>query len=463
MLVRRSLLAVFASGWCASLLPVGCDKSSEPSASADAGGDAAGAGSGATGGWGAAPSGGAPPTGGIGGSGGATPDAGMWQPAGDPGWHTPAWACGGISVATNPVHGAPPLEWEPCGSGLPGCLRLLVPWQASIQRIQQARVGRTSPTTIVTLSFSRDTEHFDTEHFKAVYEDGAPKVVWRYQPGLAPEGCSMTTPEWTPNHLCVSTTEVFDGAVTVGRQFLLPPTSSGPPLASWTSTATFPSGCSTELLGADDSAGSGWVRDLVSGNEYPLEASPGIAWPPVIHEDIALFRRWWGDGTYIRLDAWLWKRPNATAPLVEAPDGEMVYDVQTDGATLVWVQTKSESVLDRAPGELWTSPFSKTSSALQPSKRRTTPAISVALSMKRVGSGYYALIEQPLPAGNENWKLHVYRLSDARHWQVALPGALRPVEVVHVDAEEVWVRAHTMKVADMTLIRRRIDQLGPGD
>ncbi len=296
-----------------------------------------------------------------------------------------------------------------------------------------------------------------------MYENGVPKVVWRYQPGLAPVGCSMWPPAWTAQHTCIVTRETFDGGATTGRQFLLPSGDFGAPLASWTSSATFVEGCSADLLGSGDASGAGWVRDLVSGNEYPLEASPGVAWPPVIYEDVALFRRWWGDGTYVRLDAWLWKRPNVMEPLIEAPDGEMVYDVRTDGSTLVWVQAKSESVLDRAPGELWTSPFSKTSTSLQPSKRRTTPSLTVAQTQKAVGGGYYALIEQPFPEGNENWKLHLYRLSDARHWQVELPGAMRPVEVVHVDEEEVWVQAHTMKIADMTLIRQRIDQLGPGD
>jgi hypothetical protein len=153
--------------------------------------------------------------------------------------------------------------------------------------------------------------------------------------------------------------------------------------------------------------------------------------------------------------------------LVEPPQGEMIYDIRSDGEILAWIQVQTTK-LDRAPGTLWTSPFAKTTAELRPTKRRTTPALGTNPDTMGIGGGYYALIEAPVESGDEGWQAHLYRLSDARHWQLGLPeDATRAVEVVHVDAQEIWVKVNTTGTGyaynDVTLVRQRIADLGPGD
>lgn len=86
-------------------------------------------------------------------------------------------------------------------------------------------------------------------------------------------------------------------------------------------------------------------------------------------------------------------------------------------------------------------------------------APSVVASMKAVGDGWYALVEQPV--GSQARFLHVYRLADAHHWQVATPADIRPTDVVHVDADEVWFTGMSLNEAYVTVIRQQLPALGP--
>ncbi len=160
------------------------------------------------------------------------------------------------------------------------------------------------------------------------------------------------------------------------------------------------------------------------------------------------------------VDGSIWKPPNTTEKLVN-PGSELVYDIRSDGNTLAWVQAQSKDPLTRAAGDLWTSPFATTAAGIKPEKRRPVPAISIVPTMKGMGDGWYALVEQPI--GSKDRYLHVYRLTDVRHWKVQTPADVRPTNVVYIDGEEVWYTGTTMNDSYNTLVRQQLSALGPGD
>jgi hypothetical protein len=124
--------------------------------------------------------------------------------------------------------------------------------------------------------------------------------------------------------------------------------------------------------------------------------------------------------------------------------------------------------------DLWTSPFTEDAAAVVPTKRRAIPKSGAYLDAHGIGGGFYAMLEQE-STGRPS-ALHVYRLSDARHWAISgladsWPGAqvpagseTWPVSILHLDEEEVWFTGwseygHQQKA----IVRQRLDALGPGD
>jgi hypothetical protein len=94
-------------------------------------------------------------------------------------------------------------------------------------------------------------------------------------------------------------------------------------------------------------------------------------------------------------------------------------------------------------------------------QRRSVPSVSLVPQYKIVNQGHYAIVEQP--AESPERYLHVYRLSDARHSLVPSPADVRPADLVYIDGEEVWFIGTTLNNAKSTIIRQRLDALGPGD
>ncbi len=60
-------------------------------------------------------------------------------------------------------------------------------------------------------------------------------------------------------------------------------------------------------------------------------------------------------------------------------------------------------------------------------------------------------------------KLHVYRLSDARHWEVPPPPGLVNSTVLYIDGKEVWYLARLSNGLNQTVARQKLDALGLGD
>lgn len=409
-------------------------------------GAVAGAGSGGTGGTG---------TGGLAGLGG------MWQQPGDPGWKPVPWQPAGCDAeyATNVANAAPPLIWADCG--LPGCTRLVPIWSPKVGDVYAWPI-QAPPQVYRSGSLLRFSLHFmygktvnDLDQRKIIYDENWKALaVWRGKE------CGGNVLQWTGKHVCTALGGINGqmAQVTLSLSDL-----TGPPLAKYDEgKVTIPLGCTEDLFASSSGGGTQHVRDLVSGIEYMLAPPTGgieLGDQRLIGE-YALIPRIASGSNGPLIDGWIWKRPNVLEKLVD-PGNEVIYDIRSDGKTLVWVQTQSKDILESAPGELWTSGFATTAAGIQAQKRRPVPASSLAASMKGVGDGWYALVEQPV--GSDDRFLHVYRLSDARHWVVPTPADVRPTDIVHIDSQEVWFTGMTATDSYSTVVRQKLSALGPGD
>jgi hypothetical protein len=390
-------------------------------------------------------------SGGAAGTGGSTGDASndAWQPAGDPGWKKVGWAttCE-MEVATKPTNAAPALQWTECGAG---CKRLVPNWpNESGIPLQGAQLFKDGDSLRLSIHM-----RFVDDRRKAVFDENSePVVAWRS--GSA-NPCGGNLLQWTAKHVCFAVGNATDPMY---QAFLSANDLDGAPLALYATQQLVPLGCNEELFVGSSYGGIPYLRDLDSGLERWIQfpnAMPSFAIPSGPN---AFFVLMGVEQSHEKLTGWVWKRPDTLEQLVDA-GSEMVYDIRSDGNTLVWVQTASASSLDPATGTLWTSPFATSASEVEATQRRSVPALTIVPQYKVVGQGYYALVEQPV--GSAERYLHVYRLSDARHWKVPTLPDVRPADLIYIDAEEVWFIGTTLNDANSTIIRQKLDALGPGD
>lgn len=381
---------------------------------------------------------------GSGGSAGAMPDGG------DPGWKPVGWTpsdC--MYVATTPADAVPDLVWTDCGAG---CARLLPNWpNKSGVPLQAAQVFKSGGT----LRLGLHLWYGELGQWrKAIYDENMkPVVAWR---GDATR-CGANLLQWTPKHVCPSIGMGLDPTL---QAFLSPGDLTGNPIALYATQAFVPLSCNEDLFIGSSSGGIPYLRDLNAGFERWIQFPNAHAVDPALSGPNAFFVVMGFEQGYEKLTGWVWKRPDTLEQLVDA-SSEMVYDIRSDGNTLVWVQTTSASSFDAAPGTLWTSPFATSASDVHATMRRSVPALTIVPQYKVVGEGYYAFIEQPI--GSPERSLHIYRLSDARHWQLPVIPHVRPASLVYIDAEEVWLLGTTLNDAISTIIRQKLDALGPGD
>ena len=387
----------------------------------------------------------------TGGAGGSTSDASndAWQPAGDPGWKKVPWAttCE-LEVATKPENAVPVLVWTDCGVG---CKRLVPNWLNEYGiPLQSAQLFKDGGTLRLGIHID-----FEKERRKAVYgEDFQPIAVWR---SYSSSGCVGNLLQWTQKHVCLA---VGTGLDPTYQAFLFLDDLAGTPLALYATQPFIPLSCNNQLFIGSSTGGIPYLRDLEAGLERWIQFPNAMAVDPSPSGPNAFFVLMGVEQNHEKLTGWVWKRPDTLEQLVDA-GSEMVYDIRSDGNTLVWVQTASASSLDPAAGTLWTSPFATSASEVEPTQRRSVPALTIVPQYKVVGQGHYALVEQPV--GSPERYLHVYRLSDARHWKVPTIPDVRPADLIYIDAEEVWFIGTTLNDAKSTIIRQKLDALGPGD
>ena len=382
--------------------------------------------------------------GGTDGAAGASPDAG------DPGWKPVQWGQGCLDVATKPADAVPELVWTDCGAG---CARLVPNWpNKSGVPLQTAQVFKSGTVLRVGLHLWYGELG---QWRKAIYDENMkPLVAWR-----GDDKCGGNLLQWTPKHVCLSVGPPLDPTI---EAYLSPGDLTGNPIAVYATQPFVPLSCNEELFIGSSLGGIPYLRDLGTNLARWIQFSQGQATDPVPVGPHAFFVLMGYDDKGEKVTGWVWKRPDTLEQLVDA-GSEMVYDIRGDGNTLVWVQTTSTSTFDVAPGTLWTSPFATSVSEVHGTARRAVPSISLAPSTKAASQGYYAFVEVSPAVSDYDRFLHVYRLSDAHHWKLpSIPDVL-PADVIFLDAEEVWYLGTTLNGARSTIIRQRLDALGPGD
>jgi hypothetical protein len=374
-----------------------------------------------------------------------------WQPMGDPGWTPVGWApdCA-LEVAGKPELALPELKWASC-EGTAGC-RLVVPsWYAKNQIYlgfaSGYRDGATSRLGIATGWGD------DSEWRSAVYDENwRPLVAWRG----ARAGCNGVSPRPAPAHICFISSNV-EGPAVAGLLSATQP--SAKPLRTFSTSAILNQDCSDDVEVNYDGSGKLWFYDVAAGKQQGLTLPSGQPMVAAVHGDAAYFSRWYSAGGEA-MDGWVWTPQGGAKMLVSVPQ-KFIADLRSDGSSLAWLQLDMTSLSHAAAGELWTSPQTLENASLQPKLLRAVPSSQASAPFKAIGGGFYALVEQHDDQSLR--KLHLYRLSDGRHWELPPPAGLLPSAIVWLTDQELLYRATLPSGAAHTLVRQDLTALGAGD
>lgn len=369
------------------------------------------------------------------------------EASGEAGWIPVSWkAPCNVEVALHPEFAVPKLTWGPCPGTSPGCEGIVVNWESSTS-LPMAAV--TAVAWNGGYRVGAQYTYPDSEYRDVVFDvDGTAIAAWRVN-GF----CVLVTPR-------VGSTNVWLGAQSVDGQGGITSAYVGAPYdkissAKQVAPVTFPG----QDFDSNDTAFSIQgltganiaIYDLAGGQVNMFGPPPGVGFK-VAHpvNDSALMQFY---PVFGKPEAWIWNRSTQlTEPLIQ-PMPEQVMDIRSDGATIVWVQVAPMNPGDEyyMQGNLWTSPFATIKASLKPTKRRSLPMVGGITGA--AGEGYYAMY-----GTTEDRKIHVYRLSDAQHWEFVPPMEVGDIrEISFVDSKYVWY---------WTIIgvyRQAIDALGPGD
>jgi hypothetical protein len=475
-----ALIVVSAALSGAALLQPGCG-STESTASVDGapdGGTQSGGSSGIRGSGGTSNAGGRGATGGSAGGGAVgglpqdAPSDGFWVPSGDPEWQPLSWVhCKGALGAKNPEHAAPPLVWVPCEENRPGCQRMLINWARANPpfRPQMLTLGDVYKSGAA-LRYGLFVGHEGgAENMLVLYDERhLPIAAWS-----GPSGCSPWFVQASSAHVCMSF-----GGVPPATIALLPAADLiGTPIKTLTTVADAPFGCNADLYAGGSLAKEIMIRDLQGGTEHLVRWPNSATFQPALHGDSAFVQRWTtvaapdGGGREV-IDGWLWLRTNTLIKLVD-PSPDILLDFRADGGTLAWVQSPTQDVYQPMATSLWTSPVATEPGKLVPRRVRDSAPAIIGTTNFALGGGYYAIIDG-IPNRNQS-KLHVYRLSDGKHWVVPdlpdlgfgnIPSGSRsvPSAILFLDSEEIWWVGMSQYVQQpRTIVRQRLDALGEGD
>ena len=347
-----------------------------------------------------------------------------------------------IEVASDPKLAQAPLTWEAC-PGIDGCEQVVVNWprgKLNTAPMVGPSVLRIGDTYRVGALISLE----DYEARAVVYDtDGTAMAVWRVVE------CSPSIPrvyasgfwfgaQWAPNP---------------STYFFAPYNGTGQPKAVNPTTLMSQGVNSSEDL---------FAIQLTNGltiNIYDrLKNTTSTFGPPVGLGNEAMWPS--GDAVFFlhypefeKPEGWVWRRATNTFDPLLQPAPELIVDLKSDGATLVWVRTPPKPVGGGTwpQGDLWTSPYATTTAGLVPTKRRQAAVVFDAVDVSYANAGYYAVYAN-------DYRVHIYRLEDARHWSFAPPpDSWNLWQIAYVDEKDVWYQ--TLK----GVYRQSLASLGPGD
>jgi hypothetical protein len=158
-----------------------------------------------------------------------------------------------------------------------------------------------------------------------------------------------------------------------------------------------------------------------------------------------------GDGAW---HGYAWSRDSSELePLVDVAAGATLAVFGSDGTTVAWI---AGTEAPRSPPQnitqasLWTSPFAVHKADLVPTLRGPVADVAGTQDARyaRVHRGHLAY------PGSDG-RIHVYRLSDIRHWsfESPVPGGT----IGYVDEDEVWLWTNR------NLVRQQLAALGEGE
>jgi hypothetical protein len=306
---------------------------------------------------------------------------------------------------------------------------------------------------------------FEEEWRKAVYENGrTPVAAWRGRDGSG--RCGGVYTGTNANGVCL----LMGKALEPARFVVLPlsDTTAAPRFSLATSAIASDGGCTNELFTGLLSGGTEVVFHFGRNEEFVMRPPSGTNLGGRPHRDSILFTRSdaSADGQRALLDGWIWSAEASYRRLIVPTGDRMVYDIRTDGAALAWLEMPyTDDYLDTQAGELWTSPFATVESDVQRQRVSAVPETSIWSGGKVLGGGYYALVEQHESESSLLERVHIYRLSDGRHWTVPMPDDVQAGGLLRIDAEELWYKARSAVAggANQTIIRQRLAALGDGD
>lgn len=366
---------------------------------------------------------------------------------GDAEWTVVPWWAGpcAFEYAKKPERGFPVLAWTACPANEAGCERFDKTWPQqgpsglSSPSVRLAGPGQYELTVGVSYpEFEKRIPFFSGTGVPiAVYRTPPNSLCTNVQPGLADDG------HW------VGQQDVGHPSVYAFQPNGLDPTAAV--LSPNVTASQLQRGRGT-LLATQRDLGAG--IDIFDRTTLQVHASPVAlvgAEIPHLFGDAAVFL---GFPAYNKPEAWIWTRAGGTYRKLLDKNPRHVIDVQSDGTTLVWIETPPATVDGDWPaGDLYTSPHTSDAAAVVPTARRALPKIPLG-APSAIGGGHYAVY-----SAYTN-RIYVIRLSDARQWTVPVPvdewqSLLN--DVTYVDDDVLFYKTGT------NVYKQRLDVLGPGE
>jgi hypothetical protein len=374
--------------------------------------------------------------------------AGGWWDDSLTDWKAVPWAPPACPYryAVEPAKVAPPLDWQPCPGGAPGCEMFVVevPAGEPLLDLQVHAFGSGYRIGLrVFLNYARP------KHPTVVlYEpDGVPTFVLRE---AGTQGCGSYAPVVSESTVCAGLSQYGE----VGLDLSL----------ACGDAAEIPSMPKpTRVTGAPQRM---WLHDGLLTLWGPPTAVYDIAPDKltVLEATDTLFFRPKPFGSYVGLEGYVngpttgyvWSRTQGLQRIVDRSPQE-VYAMDGDGTSLFWLQGDPQAQLDgpTANASIWRSPLATSAAELQPQKVRDLGTVNVPLTI--AGNGYWLLAK-------ELAHLDLYRMSDGHHWMVPMPeGYIWKTFLQWADDQYLFYGIGTPATKTIGMVRQRVDALGPGD